>query len=125
MEFNQLQEYQQEIISNGCGPAISSVRPPNAKLFKEVCDQHDLDYYLGFREIHRIKADLRLRRGIRDKIDILPIPYLRMHMLPIFRNVPDYMVKLLFRRWADIYFTAVFLFGRHFFYYGEKQQELP
>ena len=125
MKFEELTDYQKNFVSNGCG-AKGSITPPRAEFFKAACDQHDLDYFLGYREKDRLKADLRLRSNMRKLIKKVSCRELRTIMNPVMADfLPNFCVKPFFYRWADIYFIGVACFGWQYFYYGNERQVLP
>lgn len=45
-------------LSNGCGPKAWGVKVPNL-VFHENCDRHDFDYWSGFTQADRYRADRR------------------------------------------------------------------
>ena len=67
-------------ICNGCGGKGGVVKPPHADLFREECEHHDYNYFLGHREHHRLKADWQLRRALRQKVRSTPADALRRHL---------------------------------------------
>ncbi|MBU0992386.1 MAG: phospholipase [Proteobacteria bacterium] len=105
-KFRQLTEEEKRHICNGCGAKGGWIKPPQF-VFKESCDHHDYNYFLGYKEIHRKKADRQfyaaMCRQVRERL--------------WYRRPALYTA-------AYVYYRAVRLFGRKYFYYGDKEQEL-
>ncbi len=92
-----------DFLSNGCG-ASWSVKAPKW-LFKKSCDQHDVNYWLGYTEADRKKADDQFWASMRAEISKF-----KFYLKPI--------------RWieAKIFYHLVKKFGFFSFYYGEKER---
>ena len=106
--YRNLTERQKSEICNGCGGKGGIVTPPHAKLFKEECNQHDFNYFLGYNEEHRLKADRQLQSAMLAKVSTMA-----------------WYNKLRYWPWCRLYYRAVRIVGKKFFYYGNKEQEVP
>jgi hypothetical protein len=89
-------------ICNGCGGKGGWLKPPNF-IFKSSCNHHDYNYYLGFKESHRKKADKQFYRAMKDQIK----------KVNFFRR-PGLHIA------AYSYYTAVRWCGADYFHYGKK-----
>ena len=107
MRYLDLNASQKAEICNGCGGKGGIVRPPHAKFFENECNWHDFNYFLGFTEAHRKKADKQLLAAMLKKVKGL-----------------SWYWQLRYRPWCYIYYRAVRVVGKKFFYYGNKEQEL-
>lgn len=103
LRYHQLTPEQQEAITNGCGPKGGWLDPPDW-FFEASCDWHDFAYWRGGTEDDRLKADWGFYQAmIRDT-----------------RRAPWYLRPTLrFQAW--LYYTAVRLFARSQFHYGEMR----
>jgi hypothetical protein len=106
IRFRDLTPTQKTIICNGCGGKGGVLNPPDF-LFVASCDHHDFNYWLGFTEKHREKADVQFYEA----------------MLIDANNGPWY------KRWwlrimARTYYCAVRKFGAKNFYYADKERTL-
>ena len=107
VRYTDLSELQRIEICNGCGGKGGWVKPPHAKFFEDECNWHDFNYFLGFTEEHRKKAELQLRAAMLRKIRPLAW-YWRIRYTP----------------WCYMYYQAVRIAGKKYFFYGTKEQEL-
>lgn len=108
IRYRHLTAKQKSEICNGCGGKGGWVKPPHRKFFEEECNQHDFNYFLGFTEEHRKKADLQLRDAMISKVKTLGF-WNRQRLGP----------------WCHIYYMAIRMAGKKFFYYGTEEQEVP
>ena len=116
VRYRHLTDAQKKAICNGCGGKGGYVVPPYASVFKNECDQHDFNYFLGYRWYHRCKADYQLFKAMLTKIwgnGFLYYDKLRHHK------------KMYYSLWAFLYYISVSLVGWKFFNYGSAEQELP
>ena len=105
LKYSSLNEDQKSKICNGCGAKGWFIKPPQF-LFRASCNQHDFYYWRGCNENDRLKADKEFYRYM--KIDC-----------------EDYVwhKKAYYRVIAYVYFKAVRLFGKKFFYYGNSKRD--
>jgi hypothetical protein len=108
VRYQNLNLRQRSEICNGCGGKGGIVKPPHATFFKEECNWHDFNYFLGYNKLHRLKADKQLLQAMLNKVNEL-----------------GWVNRLRFKPWCYIYYRAVRLVGKKFFYYGNKEQEVP
>ena len=104
-------------LCNGCGGKGGIVKPPHAEKFKRLCDHHDFNYFLGFRWTDRFKADLQLFFAMLHEI-----------WLGAFFDETDsfkFFKRLYYSAWSVLYYFAVVCVGWKFFYYGDREQEVP
>ena len=107
MRYLDLSPEQKQALCNGCGGKGGWIKPPYADFFKEQCNWHDFNYFLGFTEKHRAKADNQLRLAMQAKIMELPL-----------------WKRIIMRPWCNTYYLAVRISGSKYFYYGDKEQEV-
>jgi len=100
IRYRDLTEEQKSLICNGCGPKGGWVPVPELFLH-EVCDHHDFNYWIGYRERDRRKADYQLWEAARKKA----------RWDPVKQSI------------AMIYFLAVRAFGMTCFHYAEKERD--
>lgn len=105
LRWRHLTPEERKHISNGCGGKGSWVKPPNW-LFRASCDIHDFNYWLGFTEEHRAKADHQFYEM----------------MLEDAARTPWYYPKFLARWRAWAYYKAVRRYARSYFYYATKER---
>lgn len=67
-KFRELSEAEKKLICNGCGGKGGWVKPPHGGLFKDECDHHDYNYYLGGTRRARKKADGQLYVAMRERV---------------------------------------------------------
>lgn len=104
--YRNLNEEQINFLSNGCGPQgkwYSEYIPQFC--FKSACDQHDVNYWIGFTEDHRLKADKQfyahMKRNIAKKA---------WYRKPILHTA------------AFAYYRCVRRGGKGSFHYGAKER---
>jgi len=68
VRFALLSDEQLAWISNGCGPSFLSSLVPDL-LFRRACDRHDFDYWSGFAEDDRYRADIRFLVRMQEAAD--------------------------------------------------------
>ncbi len=122
MKYEDLTQEQIDEICNGCGGKGGYVKPPHALLFRPDCNQHDYQYYIGCTWWHRLKADWMLRSLMRTRIKNTNAVALRDHLYIEDKYLPDFMVRQIFYRWADLYCAGVMAAGWQFFYFGNKKR---
>ena len=109
LRYRDLTQEQKDFICNGCGGKGGFIKPPNF-IFLASCKQHDFYYWRGC-----TKEDFRLaNKEFYDmtREDIAEIEWYKIHK------------KVWYHAWAFIYFLAVSLGGKKYFYYGPKQKTL-
>lgn len=119
--FEALTAEQEAEICNGCGGKDSWFKPGHADLFRLACQPHDYDYAIGGGWWDKIKSDWRLRRRIRALVKKTDIQVLRDNLVMEDAVYPDFVIRQIYRRWADAYFAGVMAGGHTFFYFGEKR----
>jgi hypothetical protein len=88
-------------LCNGCG-GKGGVKAPSF-FFKANCNHHDYNYWLGYKEEDRAKADLQFYEAMKE----------------------DCADQKWYNRWwayavAFSYYQAVRFFGKKYFYYSNK-----
>ena len=109
IRYKDLSAKQVSSICNGCGGKGGWVKPPRRRFFVEQCNQHDFNYFLGFIEAHRKKADKQLKKAMHQRISLYGMPWYKKILHP----------------WCHAYYLAVRLAGKKYFYYGKQEQEVP
>jgi len=104
VRFRDLTAAERALICNGCGGKGSWVPVPNW-LFKASCDHHDFNYWLGCTEEDRRRADWQFYLAMLE--DVKDAPWWRR---PFARA----------RAW--LYYKAVSVFAKKFFYYAERER---
>jgi hypothetical protein len=104
IRYNNLTQFQKNIICNGCGGKGSILKAPKW-LFNASCNRHDFNYWIGCKESDRLKADRQFLKAMR--IDISEMFFL---------------LKLIRHLEAQLFYFFVRKFGKKFFYYGEKER---
>ena len=98
-------------VTDGCGRKGGWMRPPEHLFFDASCDQHDFYYWRGHREADRKIADTAFYEVM--KRDVGQAAWYRR---PWLHSV------------AWLYFRAVRIWGKQFFYYGPSyrtREQLP
>ena len=90
-------------ICNGCGGKGHWLKPPSW-LFKACCDHHDFNYWLGFTEADRVRADLQFWEAMVEDA-----------------NASPWWLRWWRRRMAWVYWKGVSRYGGPFFYYGPTE----
>ena len=108
VRYSNLSLKQKNSICNGCGGKGGWVKPIHGTFFKDECNQHDFNYFLGFTEKHRKKADVQLKKAMQDKVRKLGF-WNRQRLGP----------------WCHIYYAAIRIMGKKYFYYGNVEQQVP
>ena len=121
VEFGALTVEQEAEICNGCGGKDSWFKPGHADLFRQPCQPHDYNYAVGGNAWDKIRADWRLRSRIRAQVKKLDIQVLRDNLWLDDRPYPDFMIRQIYYRWADLYFAGVLAGGHEFFHFGKKR----
>jgi Prokaryotic phospholipase A2 len=65
IRFGNLTDTQRKLICNGCGKKGGWLKPPQF-FFKASCDHHDFNYWLGYQESDREKADLQFYEAMKE-----------------------------------------------------------
>lgn len=94
-------------ICNGCGGKGGKVKPPKRIFFKASCNHHDYGYWCGCTEAERKKNDEGLKKAMQDDCSKLP-----------------FWKKPFYYPWCYLYYRAVRVGGKKFFYWG-KQKRWP
>ncbi len=100
IRYSDLKEYQKAIICNGCGPKGGWIPVPEF-FCHASCNHHDFNYWLGYREKDRLKADNQFYKEMRKDAGWNPL-------------------KLSI---ALTYYLAVRTCGWSCFYYGSKERD--
>jgi len=108
VRYRNLSKLQREEICNGCGGKGGIVKPPHATFFEEECNWHDFNYFLGYDATARLKADKQLLEAMLKKVNKL-----------------GWLNRLRYKPWCYLYYRAVRIVGKKFFYYSNKEQEVP
>jgi len=104
--YEDLTEYQKDMICNGCGGKGGWVKPPHAAFFKTSCNHHDYGYWKGCTEEFRKACDKKLRSSMAADCK-------RLSIIKKIRYIP----------WCELYYLAVRIKGKSFFHYGYRQQD--
>ena len=104
IRYKTLTDAQKAFICNGCGGKGSWVPVPNF-IFEASCNHHDFQYWLGCRKKDRKKADRQ---------------FLTEMMVDTIRSKR----KLFYASWAILYYAAVRLRGKKYFYHAPLQRTL-
>ncbi len=104
VRFRDLAPLERDVICNGCGPKGGWVPVPDWT-FEACCDHHDFNYWLGYREADRERADEQFYRAM----------------------LRDTMRHPRWKRWwlrlmAWTYYRAVRRWGAPSFYYGRRER---
>ena len=122
VKYEDLTPDQKKEICNGCGGKGGWIKPPHRVLFKESCQPHDYNYFVGCSWWDKIKADWKLRRSMRAKVKTTKIRDLRNHLYFEDKFLPDWAIRQIYYRWADAYFAGVLAAGAVYFYFGDKKR---
>ena len=122
LEYQDLAPWQKAEISNGCGAQSSTFRPPHYELYADACGPHDLDYAIGGSWLDKMKADWRLRSRLRERTKTAAIQELRNNLYMDDTGLPDFMVRQIYYRWADIYYVGVVAGGNSSFRYAKNKR---
>lgn len=106
LRYSDLTKEQKDKITNGCGSKGGLIKPPSF-IFKASCNHHDFLYWLGGDESDRIYADDTFYKYM--KIDI---------------EGEKWYSKPFHHAWAYIYYKAVRIFGKKYFYFTENKRTL-
>jgi len=106
LRYRNLTGKQRLFICNGCGAKGGPFNPPDFR-FTASCNHHDFNYWLGFREEDRIKADRQFYAAMKSDVEKY-----RWWKRPVF-----YLT-------AWTYFRAVRFFGGKFFHYGDRERNI-
>jgi len=101
IRYRDLTEEQKAIICNGCGPKGGWVPVPEF-FCHASCDHHDFNYWLGYREEDRLKADRQFYTEMRKDAGWNP-----------------WKLSV-----ALTYYLAVRVFGKSFFHYAKKERDV-
>lgn len=97
---------QKAFLANGCGGKGGLLKPPDF-CFRASCDQHDVNYQIGYTERHRRRADRQfLQAMLRDAIDL---PFLAEPVAILA---------------AIAYYRAVRRFGGAYFNYSDREYDI-
>ena len=121
VKFEELTADLETEICNGCGGKDSWFKPGHADLFRSACQPHDYDYAVGGSVWGKVKADWWLRSRIRAQVGKINIQVLRDNLYLDDRPYPDFMIRQIYYRWADLYFAGVLAGGHKFFHFGQKR----
>ena len=106
IRFHELTPEQRAFVCNGCGRKGGLLDPPDW-MFTASCDHHDFNYWLGYRELDRAKADWQFYQAMLEDASRSPWWSRAWHKL---------------MAWA--YYKAVSYFGKAAFHYGERERTL-
>jgi len=93
-------------ICNGCGAKGGWIPIPHGKFFEDSCNHHDFRYWIGCREVDRLKTDWQFLEAMLDHVNDLP-----------FRK------RWIYRLWAKLYYQSVRRFGTDCFNYAPKKRD--
>ncbi len=102
VRFHDLTPEERALICNGCGPK-GGIMPVPEMGFSACCDHHDFNYWLGYSEFDRIRADWQFRDAMMADADKKP-----------------WWRRWWYRWMADLYYRAVRRWGMSAFYYGDR-----
>jgi len=103
--FRYLTANERAVICNGCGGKGGWFRPPQYE-FGDACDHHDFNYWLGYRERDRWRADKEFRK----------------HMNQTLKQVDNWWYRQWLHGVAWRFWTAVKIFGRGYFNYSDQER---
>ncbi len=106
-KYEDLTDEEKAMICNGCGGKGSFIRPPHGAFYEASCNHHDYGYWKGCTEEDRLVCDQGLKKAMIKDCSTLP-----------------WYEQLRYRPWVEIYYMAIRVFGRRFFYYGSEKREL-
>lgn len=106
-KYEDLIREQKEEICNGCGGKGGKISPPYAIFFETSCNHHDYGYWKGCTEKDRQECDNKLFQAMRKDCRRL-----------------SWFKRLLYRPWCNLYYKAVRLQGKKYFYYADKKREI-
>ena len=106
VRFSDLTPEQIDIICNGCQGKGHWLNPPDW-IFTASYDQHDFNYWIGYTEEDRAKADWQFYQA----------------MLYDAQQQPWYL-RSWYKLMAWLYYQAVRLFATDYFYYGDGERTL-
>lgn len=106
--FEELTQYQIELISNGCGAKASCLKPPHSIFFKASCDKHDIGYFQGGSEEDRLECDIKFLQA----------------MLNDCSKVKNRISRYRYILWSYLYFAAVRTYGFQYFTYRHQRLTL-
>lgn len=101
LKYSDLTQEQKKIITNGCGGKGMGLKPPQF-FFNASCNHHDFYYWRGGTEEDRTIADIQFLDAMWKDTEL----------------ADNIFGKLYNKTAALVYFSAVRLFGWHYFYYG-------
>jgi hypothetical protein len=107
VRFRDLTYIQIRHICNGCRGKGHWFDPPDW-IFTASCDQHDFNYWIGHTEEDRKKADWQFYQA----------------MLNDARMLGSWWNTWWYKLMAWVYYRAVRLFAKDFFYYGPAEKTL-
>jgi hypothetical protein len=105
LKYKDLTPEEKRKICNGCGGKGGKINPPEFK-FNASCNHHDFNYWRGHTESDRRKADKEFYKAMKGDA----------------RKLPWYRRSIHFSL-AYIYYKAVRISGKKFFYYGPKYRD--
>lgn len=105
-KYAELTEKQKAAICNGCGGKGSLVPVPSF-FHKASCNHHDYRYWVGCTEEDRKSADKDFYKAMREDV-----------------QRQKWYNKPIAELSALTYYLAVRLFGKKYFYYGDKPREV-
>lgn len=100
IRYRDLSETEKRFICNGCGPKGRFVPVPEF-FCHASCDHHDFNYWIGYREEDRQRADSEFYKAMRKDAGKNPI----RHAI------------------ALTYYLAVRTFGATCFHYGDRERD--
>lgn len=106
MKYNELTQYQKELISvNGCGGKGGWIKPPNRIFFEASCNRHDCGYGQGGCEEDRINCDIVFLKAMMRDCE----------------RITDKTRKRKYIIWSHLYFIAVRVYGWKYFNYCHQR----
>ena len=109
LRYGDLTQEQRKFICNGCGGKGGFIKPPDF-IFLASCNQHDFYYWRGCTKEDFKLANKEFYEMTRE--DIAQIKWYKIHK------------KAWYHAWAFLYFLAVSLGGKKYFYFGPKPKDI-
>ncbi len=100
IRFKDLTTEQRNFICNGCGGKGGFFKPPDFLEFA-CCNHHDFNYWLGYQEKDRKKADKQFYDAMITDVNNQPFYF----------KIPRWLQ-------AKLYYLLVRKFGKKYFHYG-------
>jgi len=106
VRFRNLSDEQKALLCNGCGGKGGWFNPPDF-MFEASCNHHEFNYWLGYRESDRKRADVQFYEAMKRDV----------RLLKWWRRPAAYVV-------AYTYYRAVRWFAKSHFHYGSHERTM-